>query len=1038
VTSTEDGSPLPGVNVIVKGTTNGTVSDAEGKYSLSIPSSNASLVFSFIGLKGQEVVVGERSVVDVSMSLDVTQLSEIVVTGTGVATEKKKLAIAVESVTADRLPAAPTASIDQALVGKIAGAQISSTSGLPGANINILLRGVNTINRGVAPIILLDGVQMGVTNLNSIDLNSIERVEVVQGAAAATIYGAQGANGVIQLFTKKGKSGQINIDASSSVAINELLNVGDLHKARFHSLKTDADNNVIGASGKPLVFDETTQTYSENVIWASTNPATNNNKPYDKNLKYYDHYKMFLESAYTVNNNVTISGGRDKFDFNISASNNHQTSNFKNNGSIDRSNFTSNIGMELLKGLSLRSITQLVYTKNTINWDQSVLYAINNSRPFANYDGVDPSGNFGYYFGDAVGVNGGNPNYYQQYTTTRDNKVDVVQSFNLNYKFPKFVVLDAKYGINYQKQDQRYIYLNQSTNNNVLANGESSYLSNYNGGDGGEIDQYNLNKTYQNFLATATLSLDFKEDLGLNIPIKSTTQGAFDWRNSKNKEFDTYALNLPLYNPFTSVQALTFKVPGADQRPPYGGDYTEQFVTYGFLVNQSFDFGEVAGISGGFRSDYSSAFGRGSKPFTFPRANGYFRISSLNFWDNSRISDAILEFKVRAAFGKAGIQPKPFDRYVTLGTKTIGSNSTLYFTNGQSNPNLGVEVSQETEFGTDITFNLFKGNYLNNLAFSFTYWDRKTNNAIYDLNAAPSVGTGTVKDNAFGLGSHGIQASLNAALVSTSNFKWNLTTNFGKQTSEITSVTGNAEIVVTSSAGSTNYVLKAGEKIGQLYGYLGLHSVTAKDPSGNFFIPEANQANYEVASNGWVVNKTTKAPYFTRNLYSFGDPNPKFNMSFINDFTYKNFLTFGVQIDWVNGSHLYNQTKEWMYRDGIHGDYDKQITINGETGAWSAFYRGVYAEVSRNGTKNYFYENASFARLRNISVGVDFAKLINVKGLRRLQLVLSGRNIATITKYTGMDPEISSGTNSSAWDRGTDHNTTPNYKSYQASLYLGL
>jgi outer membrane receptor protein involved in Fe transport len=209
VTSSEDGSPLPGVSVLLKGTTNGTVTDTEGNYSLNV-SSGGSLVFSFIGMNSTEVVIGDRAVVDVSLGIDVKQLSEIVVTGTGVATEKRKLAIAVESVSSKDLPAAPTASIDQALVGKIAGAQISSIDGTPGANINILLRGVNTINRGTNPMILIDGVQMGVTTLNSIDLSTIDRVEVIQGAAAGTIYGAQGANGVIQLFTKKGKSGKIN------------------------------------------------------------------------------------------------------------------------------------------------------------------------------------------------------------------------------------------------------------------------------------------------------------------------------------------------------------------------------------------------------------------------------------------------------------------------------------------------------------------------------------------------------------------------------------------------------------------------------------------------------------------------------------------------------------------------------------------------------------------------------------------------------------------------------------------------------------
>ncbi|GCC52523.1 hypothetical protein SanaruYs_27600 [Chryseotalea sanaruensis] len=148
VTSTEDGSSLPGVNVVIKGSTNGTVTDADGGYKLSVPSGGGSLIFSFIGLQTQEIAIGDRTVVDVSLALDVTQLSEVVVTGVGVPTEKRKLAIAVESITSAQLPIAPTASIDQALIGKIAGAQIQATNGAPGSDINILLRGDNTYGYG--------------------------------------------------------------------------------------------------------------------------------------------------------------------------------------------------------------------------------------------------------------------------------------------------------------------------------------------------------------------------------------------------------------------------------------------------------------------------------------------------------------------------------------------------------------------------------------------------------------------------------------------------------------------------------------------------------------------------------------------------------------------------------------------------------------------------------------------------------------------------------------------------------------------------
>jgi len=232
VTSAEDGSGLPGVTVQIKGTGKGTQSDVNGNYSLSVPSS-ATLVFSFVGLNPQSVAVGNQTVINVKLATDSRQLSEVVVTGTGSAIDKRSTAIDVQAITAKNLPSVPGASVDQALVGKIAGAQISSGNGMPGQPVNIVLRGINTINRGTTPMILLDGIELGSTDLNSIDLNIVDRVEVIQGAAAATIYGAQGANGVIQLFSKKGKSGKVNIDISSSVITGTPLNVGNVRKAKL-------------------------------------------------------------------------------------------------------------------------------------------------------------------------------------------------------------------------------------------------------------------------------------------------------------------------------------------------------------------------------------------------------------------------------------------------------------------------------------------------------------------------------------------------------------------------------------------------------------------------------------------------------------------------------------------------------------------------------------------------------------------------------------------------------------------------------------
>ncbi len=1033
VTSAEDGSGLPGVSVVVKGSTKGSTTDADGNYSLSVPDKGGKLVYSFVGAISQDVEIGNQAIINVKLVSDTRLLSEVVVTGVGVATTKAKLGIAVESVSAKDLPPAPTASIDQALVGKIAGAQIVSANGTPGSKANILLRGINTVNRGTAPIVLLDGVQVAATDINSLDLSSVDRVEVVQGAAASTLYGAQGANGVIQIFSKRGADGPIRVSFSNSYAENTYLNIGNVHKADKHAFATDASNNVIGVSGKPITLDPNTLRWSENVQYSALDPNGNANKPYDKNLQYYDHFSTFLTPSKTINNSVNISGGNAKSDFSITLSNSYQSSPIRNNGEFDRSNLVSNLGVTLAKNLTLRSVSQLVYTKNDLKVnDRDLLYSLNNTRPFANYDQKDVDGNYGAYFGDASGVNAYNPNYRQQYLSHKDNKVDLIQSFNLTYSPIKFLDLNARYGLNYQTDVNRYTYGNQSQNRNIMV--DPSYYTGLNAPDEkGEVSDYNSKTVFQNAFTSATIKTDFKEDFNINLPIRTTTLLGFDYRKNVFSEYNTYGAGLPLYSPVTAAQAGTYRITRDNVTP---------FITYGYLASQNIEFGEFGGVTGTYRSDYSSAFGRGSTPFGFPAANAHIRPSSFNFWQNSPLGQFIPEFKLRAAYGEAGIQPQPFDRYVTLSTKTLGTNNVFYAGSTQNNPDLNVEVSKELELGTDFTLKGGNGDWLRRLNFSFSYWKRSTDNSIYNVDAAPSSGIGKLKDNAFGLASHGLQFSLNTTLYRGKDFTWDFVTNFGRQTSEITSVKGNAQITVTSSAGSTNYVLKAGQKIGQLFGFVAIRDLNQILPDGTAAIAEANKGLYELASNGYVVNKTTKQPLFSSKQYSFGDPNPTFTSSFINTVSFRNLVTLNFQFDWTQGSHVYNQTKEWMYRDGISSDYTNPFTVNGQTGAWTAFYRGVYQAGANNGTKNYFYEDASFVRLRNVSLRFDLAKALPRLPFRNLQLELSGRNLLTWTKYTGMDPEVSSGqttgNENSAFDRGTDHNTMPNLRSYQVGLNFGF
>ncbi|MES1216066.1 MAG: SusC/RagA family TonB-linked outer membrane protein [Bacteroidota bacterium] len=1070
-----NGLPIPGATIKIKNSRTGTTAGIDGAFKFNV-ASNATLIVSAVGYETKEVPVAGLSTLAIQLGLDTKAIGEVVVTGTGVATSKRKLGIAVESVSASQLPQAPSNSIDQALVGKIAGAQISSISGNPGDPVNIVLRGINTVQNGTKPLILLDGLEIRSTDIGSLDLSNIERVEVVQGAASATIYGAQGANGVIQLFSKKGKRGQVAVNVTSSYATNEFVNVGKFHKADLHPYLTNSSGELIDNNGTKLFYDPDLGLLSgtnqaEGISYQYGAPGNTgdyryaildgkdniNNKPYVGDIHYYDHFKQVFQKGSIYNNSISISGAGEKTDFSIAVSNSHNITPVMKNGYLDRTNLSANVGVELFKGFKIRSTTELIYTKNTMHtglgggggWrfgrgnslgNVGQVYGFLNTSPFFDLTRRNSDGNYGWYIDqEFLSVNSSNPYYMLEYNNAIDNKIDVIQGFNATYRLNKFVELDAKYGINYRNENARWIFYNQTQNN--LYNYNDSWAAGAPGtADGsGDITNWQYNNVFQNAIATAYIRTDFQKDFHMKLPIQTSTQVSFDYRKNKYSEFDNYGISLPLNPPInfsaTSSQAVY-------------DDYVEPFITYGYLVNQKIDFSDWAGITAGFRSDWSSAFGGGSKPFTFPHFDGYVNLAGIKFWENGGLKNFIPYFKLRAAYGEAGIQPGAFDRYPVLNTGNLGSSLTYSQQATAKNPDLDVEVSKETEFGADLTLNLNKnGSFLKTLNLSATYWKRNSENVIYTLGAPPSIGATGKLNNAIDMSSKGFQFNLNLPVLQSKDFTWDFTTLFGTQKSFIDHIAGDVEIPLTSGAGSTSEILKGGRQIGQIAGYKTFRDFNVINPAtGQPYIDKADQGKYAIV-NGTVIDTSTRGIMFTDYKTDIGNATPKFNMSFINSITFKNSLTLAFQFDWVYGSHLYNQTKEWMFRDGIAGDFTKSVSgfPDGRSGAytayWASAYYGVWGAtrgIGNDATKDFFYEDASFVRLRNISLGYDFANILKIKAVKRAQLVLSGRNIVTFTKYSGQDPEISSGGVNSSFDRGIDHSTLPNTKSYQVSLNLGF
>ncbi len=1014
VTSSEDKQPLAGATVIVKGTAAGALTDASGKYSLDVPSNTQTIVVSFVGYKSMEIAVAGRNMIDIELQSEALGLEEVVVTGVGTATDRRRVAISVETVKSKDLGDLPTASIDQALEGKVAGALIQSISGQPGQQSNIILRGINSLGSN-QPMIMIDGIEINTDNntngfqggtnvssrLSDLDLSNIDRVEIVQGAAAATIYGAQGANGVIQIFTKKGKPGQTDIIFNTSISSNEALR-GNFKQPSTHYYNTNGTGYIVDSNGNPIVANAG----GANGWYAQpgadvTDPNSLCNKPFKEQT--YNPLDYVFRDATVYNNSLQVRGGNNNSTYAMLLSDLHQQSVIT--GSLDRINADLNVTTELFKNFKVSASSTYVNSTNTtgtITGDQNTASALGGAmftRPYEWLKLRDAQGNYM----DLIeqGSNSQNPEYVLNYEHFSGTTNRIIENVNLNYKPFKFLELDYKYGID------EYSYKYQDFIANQSADAQWGFLN----PEFGHINTLTDKGTTQNSIFSAFLTFTPKD-------FTFKTQVSYDWRDKSFDEIQAQVTGIPANNNVNLAQGAT----------PYVTEYTSDFITFGVLVNQRIEYKELAGISGGFRTDWSSAFGAASTPFTFPRADAYFRLSQLQMWDP--LKNYLPELKLRAAYGQAGIQPGPFDRVTTLLTNTIGSQSWLLSQLTKSNPNLQVQVSKEFEFGLDLKFKITNGIVLNNGTFSPTYWTRTSNDVIYTTDIALSNGSSNYLNNSFSLGSHGFQASLNLDVIATDNFGWSLTSTYGQSETTVTNISNHLDVTIGVS-GSGGFVLRQGAKLGVFFGNAPLSSVSQKSLAGVPFIDPSQYSKYTIV-NGYVTNIATKTVVYSTDQTVIGDPTPKFTMSFINDFRVGKYLRLSFQIDWFAGLQVYNQTRQWLYRDGLSNDWTKSITVGDQTGPYTAWYNSLY-----NGANpaSPFVEDASFVRLRNLTLAIDLAKIFPVKFTKQVELSFTGHNLLTISRYSGLDPEAASYLNDPT-QRGLDNMAFPNSRTFTGGLKI--
>jgi TonB-dependent starch-binding outer membrane protein SusC len=1009
----EKGAAITGATITVKGTRAATTSGEDGAFTIKAKS-KTKLIISYVGYEPYEV--DARSGLKISLNPSSQSMADVVVTGVGVATSKKQVPIDVATVSSKDFAPSVTTNVQQALDGQIAGANVQQTSGTPGAPFNITLRGINSLD-GTKPLIMVDGVEMD--NLQNLDPSIVDHIEVVKGPAGGMLYGAQGANGVIQIFTKKGNlNGKMIITYNSKASIDNILSRNIL--SQHHHYVTDANGHILDQSGTPIAVSGNGEWSDPQVPDPTVNPNLQNNLTF--NIPVYNHLKQAFRRAMTFTNSVSILGGTNNTDYAFTASQLTQGDVLSNQ--FSRSNISVNVGFHPFKGFTFRTTTQGIIGYNDLLAGDR--FNMLTAYPFVNFDAHDSTGHLPIKTNISSG--GFNTLSERQYHHPNNQSLEIFEDVDLNYKFPKFFELDAKYGLDDADTTKKDLYDNQST---ISQPGTYWGPSEF-----GSLTQTFSREFNQNGLFSGFFRTDFEKDFHSNLPIKTTTQIAYDYRKFDYEQYFGQGIGLSVYPPATISSAPTKN----------SGDAYSTWITYGELINQTIDYGMLFGISGGVRSDYGSAFGAAYKAATFPRGTVYFRPSELMPSQQSWLPD----WKIRGAYGAAGIQPFPYDRQLTLASTGLGNGNALSLNSQATNDSLKLATNYELELGTDATFKPFQGEWLDRVVFSGSYWHRETKNAYENSSVAPSSGYATLLSNFVNIVSHGVDLSLDATVYNGPKITWNLSARWGYSKAVVTKIADGQPII------NGGFAVIQGKQIGNFYVQTPLKSLTQLEPDGKTpYIPTNQQSNYAISSTGYVTNTTTNAVVYTaaNDLSVDGHAYPDFTSSLTNRVTFFKTFTVSFQFDWIHGNSIYNITKQWLYTPvgGSGGmganwkGFDRNVTIAGKTGSFVNYYQSLYNLVN---PASPFVENGSFVRLRDLSLIYDLSRfVVNSRAIKRLSVTATGRNLMTWTKYDGLDPENTGAYGSQGNDlshsrtgafSGIDYFGTPNLRSYQFSLNVGF
>lgn len=1007
---------MPGVNVVVKGTTTGTITDFDGNYSISVPGDKAVLVYSFMGYVPQEIQVGNKNQINVTLKEDSKQLDEVVVVGYG-EVRKKDLTGAVAQLKPSDSESQIFTSVDNILQGKIAGVSINSSGSTPGGAVSVQIRGANSLRGDNQPLYVIDNIPMastaeGAANgvgdfqaaqnpLTSLNPQDIESIEVLKDASATAIYGARGANGVILITTKKGKKGKTNISVNANLSIAkatrlpELLGLYDY--ANYRNEQNAGTYQQYYFQGDQVHYSTAGEKYD---------PLDPTSYHILGDVNWLD--KIFRQS-FSQNYNVSINGGGEKTTYFFSAGFKDIEGLVKKTGLQQgdmRLNLTTQLNDRLKVNLNLNgSIKQNDMMSGGDTKGGASGSILRNAIDASPHDKIIDANTLPEDRSTAL-------SWIEDYDDKTLSKV-FRASLSLNWKINKNFSYELRTGGNIRDEERKRwfgLQLFRGMNDNGVLG-----LSDINSNNYSVENLLNFNKKFGRILNFSGVVAANYEDYNF---VNRTT-------NAKNFE-----------NHILRTNGLSF-AKNVTMPTPIQRDY--QLGSYLARTNFSFLQGRYL-LTASFRADGSSKFSKGHQWGYFPSASAAWRMEEESFLSDVEVLD---QLKIRAGWGVTGNQG--IDSYQTIS----GYSSVLDYANIDSdrllamgitsipNPYLKWETTESWNVGVDFAF------FNQRLMGTFDTYVKTTKDLLIEMPLPLSTGFNSFTVNQGSIQNKGLELSLTGVVLKEKNYGLTVSGNFGINRSVVKTL-GLPE----TQLGNHNLTGYLGRTVGDRFGPVNIFAVN--QAPGMFWGYKTDgiiQNEAEVAHMNYVKgNKTPGNVKFVdvngdnviddKDMTFIGNPNPDFSYGFQISFNYKS-LTFTSSFNGVFGNQIYNTNNYYDQNPRrTNNNIRKEVYENAWRGEGTSNIYTSPTSKAADVSMDRYIEDGSFFRCNDMTVAYSLpSKWISKVLLQRANVFVSAKNLFLITKYSGFDPEVNSFPNDGL-RLGVDLNSFPNPREFVFGVNL--